>query len=482
VRGVEVGALSFSLALLAAAALAQPRRPTTEELQRPSFETPVPDFGEPWGKYCGDLDMTGVGRDGRIFSSTVGGLQLLWVRPLAQVVASQPAVSRGRVYVGDWSGTEYELNAENGDIIAMADLGRTVASQCNPPVLGITSTPAISGDTIYLAGGDDAFYALDHDTLAIRWRTSLGDNSATGGYYGWCSPSVVEGRVLQGVSSNCDNPFVPGQLVALDSETGAISEQAFLVPSGQIGGGVWTSPAVDLSARKVFVSTASALSLDEGLAYCVVRLSLDGLVIEDHWKVDPMGTPDADWGSSPTLFVDQAGRRLVGAGQKDGYYYAFLRDNLAQGPVWMTQLARGGECPQCADGTLSTAAFDGSRLYVGAGGPPGTPILFEAGTVSALDPATGAILWQYSVEGGPVIAPITIVNDVVLVAGPSRIFALSAAAGAELWSYPVAPCYGGIAISGGRILVGDTAGLFYAFGLPNDLPSARLGREGRQRP
>jgi len=466
--------VSGALLLSAAAAIGGPARPTPVRVERPATGAVFGggEAGLPWVKYCGNLDMTGVAADDVLFASTAGRLELLWMRSLAGPVASQPTVSGGRVFIGDWSGTEYALDASTGDTLATADLGHTDAPQCGPPHLGITSTAAAAGGMIYLAGGDDGFYALDAGTLAIRWRTSLGDNSPTGGYYGWCSPAVVEGRVLQGVSSNCDNPFVPGRLVALDAQTGEVSEQAPFVPAGQVGGGVWTSPAVDLPARQVFVSTASASDLSVGLAYSVVRLSLDGLAIEDSWKVDPMGTPDADWGSSPTLFTDATGRPLVGAGQKDGSYYAFLRGNLQQGPVWRTPIARGGGCPQCGDGTLSTAAFDGTRLYVGAGAPPGTAEDDLVGTVSALDPASGAILWQFVIEGGPVIAPITVVNDVVLVAGPSKIAALAAATGQELWSYPVpAWCFGGIAVSGGTIFVGDTSGLFYAFGLPAAPPA-----------
>jgi len=415
--------------------------------------------------------MTGAASDDALFAWTAGGLQLLWSRSLKGAVASQPSVSNGWVFIGDWSGTEYALDAATGALLAEADLGHTDAPQCGPSHLGITSSAAVTDDAIYLAGGDNGFYALDPETLGVRWRTSLGDNSAAGGYYGWCSPAVVEGHVLQGVSSNCDNPFVPGRLVALDSATGGILEQAYFVPTGQVGGGVWTSPAVDLPGRRVFVSTASASDLSVGLSFSVVRLSLDRLTVEDSWKVDPMGTPDADWGSSPTLFADATGRPLVGAGQKDGSYYAFLRDNLQQGPVWRTPIARGGGCPQCCDGTLSTAAFDGSHLYVGAGAPPGTAPGHLVGTVSALDPTTGAVLWQFAIEGGPVIAPITVVNDVVLVAGAFKVAALSARTGEELWSYSVpAWCFGGIAVSGGRIFVGDTNGNFYAFGFPASAP------------
>lgn len=462
-------------------------RPGTVPIWRPPVPLlPLPpdeQAGEPWSKYCGNLEMTGVAHDTRISPESVHRLRLLWTRALWDTVASQPSLSRGRVFIGDWSGTEYALNARNGDILAIARLGQTVAEQCNPPRLGITSAAAIVGDTVYLAGGDNGFYALDHDTLAVKWRTSLGDNSADGGYYGWCSPSVVEGRVLQGVSSNCDNPFVPGRLVALDSATGQFSDAIDMVPPDVVGGGIWTSPAVDLSHRKVFVTTASAENLDDGFSFCIVRLALDGLAIEDAWKVDPGNVPDADWGSSPTLFADGGSRQLVGAGQKDGFYYAFLRDNLRSGPVWKAPLARGGGCPQCCDGTLSTAAFDGQRLYVGAGAPPDIDAAEFVGTVSALEPATGAVLWRYEISGGPVIAPITVVNGVVFTAGANRIVALSAATGEELWSF-VTPawCYGGVAVANGRVFVGDTLGIFYAFGLPDDLSDRPAGGGIVERP
>jgi polyvinyl alcohol dehydrogenase (cytochrome) len=411
--------------------------------------------------------MTGLGHDAFIDASTANRLVLLWTRPLKDVVASQPTVSFGRVFIGDWSGTEYALDAESGDLLATVDLGRTNAPQCGPAHLGITSTAAIWAGTLYLAGGDNGFYALDPDSLAIRWRTALGDNSPAGGYYGWCSPAVVDGQVLQGVSSNCDNPLVPGRLVALDAASGQAFGAADLMPPDEVGAGVWTSPAVDVPVRSVFVTTGNAQIPGEGLGSSILRLALDDLSIEDAWQVDFLGTPDADWGSSPTLFHDRNSRRLVGAGQKDGFYYAFVREAVGQGPVWQTQLARGGPCPECCDGTLSTAAFDGVRLYVGAGAPPGTDPQHFVGSVSALDPATGAILWQQTFEGGPVIAPITVVNDVLFVAGPFQVAALSCATGAPLWSHPSPGWfYGGVAVAEGKVFAADTYGFLYAFGLP----------------
>jgi len=420
-----------------------------------------------WPKYCASFDMTGTARGAvKLTRQNVAGLTSLWAISLPGPIASSPTVVGSTLYQGDWSGTFSAINALTGQVLTQTSLGQTTAPQCEPSVIGITCAPHVLRGRVYVAGGDDAFYALDAKTLATVWRTRLGDNDA--GYYGWSSPAVVGDRVLEGISSECDNPFIPGRLVALDAATGEIRQQASFVPSGVNGGGIWTSPAVDLVSGKIFVTTASALQLADGLAFCVVRLSLDDLAIEDSWKVDPRGTPDADWGSSPTLFIDSAGRELVGAGQKDGGYYAFDRRHLAQGPVWIAPISRGGECPQCGDGTLSTAGYDGQHLYLAGGVPPDVSSPQNGSTVVALDPSTGAILWRRSFAGGPGIAPVSVAQGVVFAVAGRQVLALNTDTGETLWSFVMSSWgYSGVAISGGRIYVGDTDGHLYAFSLPD---------------
>jgi outer membrane protein assembly factor BamB len=426
--------------------------------------------GGDWPKYCGNLAMDGTASGETLLTiASAPALELLWTRSLGGGVASSPTVVAGRVYVGDWAGREWSLDAGTGALLATADLGTTNAPQCNPAVLGITSAATVSGGLLFLAGGDDSFYALDAESLAVVWKTYMGDNSETGGYYGWCSPAVANGTVIQGVSSNCDNPFVPGRLLALDPSTGQQVAAAELTPPGVNGSGVWTSPAVDLQARKIFISTASADHLEDGQAFSVVRLDLGTLAIEDEWRIDqPLAAEaDYDWGSSPTLFASASGQRLMGAGQKDGSYYAFDRDHLAQGPVWSTPICQDGSSPQSGQGSLSTAAFDGRLLYMGGGAPLDSADPNLLGTVTALDPADGHVVWTRSFVG-PVIAPITSVNGLVLSTAGNLAFVLDAATGDTLWSFqPVAYCFGGIAISNGRLYFGDLAGNLYCFRVPN---------------
>jgi outer membrane protein assembly factor BamB len=186
----------------------------------------------------------------------------------------------------------------------------------------------------------------------------------------------------------------------------------------------------------------------------------------DSWKFpieDYNAVPDADWGSSPTLFADAGGRLLVGASQKDGQYYAFDRAHLSQGPVWKTRIAIGGECPTCGDGSISTAAFDGKYLYVG-GGRVQVGSTQYPGSISALDPATGMPIWTFSHLPGAVLAPISCANGVVFTTAGTWCLALDAATGSLLWWTDTgSPMYGGVAISDGRIFFGDAGGNLFAF-------------------
>ncbi|HEV2722191.1 MAG TPA: PQQ-binding-like beta-propeller repeat protein [Thermoanaerobaculia bacterium] len=427
--------------------------------------------GPGWLKYCGTDSMSGtpVGHSS-ITTSAISAMSLAWQTKLGGTIASAPSVLRNRLYIGDWSGNENLIDVQTGKILKTVNLGQTHAPQCDPQTLGITSSAAIVNGRVYVAGGDDAFYALDGNTLRILWRTSLGDNSATGGYYGWSSPTVIGNRVYQGVSSNCDDPFVQGRLVALDTATGKEVGSANFIGDGAVGNGVWTSPAVDPQTHKIFVTTGSGNDYFDGAGYSLLRLDPNTLIAEDGWKVgdgsEDYASWDADWGSSPTLFYDASGTLLVGAGHKDGSYYAFNRSDLASGPVWTAPIAAGGEIPQQGDGTLSTAAFDGTRLYVGGGTPPDSSDAEAHGSVAAVNPADGKILWRQTFPG-PVIAPVSTVNGVVFASGGNLVQAFDAADGHVLWSYRTdAPIYGGIAIAANTIFVGDVSGKLYAFRVP----------------
>ena len=89
------------------------------------------------------------------------------------------------------------------------------------------------------------------------------------------------------------------------------------------------------------------------------------------------------------------------------------------------------------------SASDGTRIYVQIANFYGIPSAAgNAGSWAALDPATGAILWQVPDPNGAMdIGPLAVANGVVYAssmsgaAGAPTMLALAASNGATLWSF-----------------------------------------------
>jgi outer membrane protein assembly factor BamB len=97
--------------------------------------------------------------------------------------------------------------------------------------------------------------------------------------------------------------------------------------------------------------------------------------------------------------------------------------------MWITQLALSCICPECGCGSLSTPAFDGNMLYVGAGVDPDGD---DLGSLYAIVPDTGEIVWK-RVLTGTVIAPTTVANGVVYAASTTGVAAFDAQTGETVW-------------------------------------------------
>ena len=185
------------------------------------------------------------------------------------------------------------------------------------------------------------------------------------------------------------------------------------------------------------------------------------------------------------------GVRHVWAGE------AFWPENGA--PIWVSQVGPGGKLGGIEWGT----ATDNERIYVALSNssqrqytlqPSGKS--WNGGSWAALDPATGAILWQvtdpgystvYPSQHAMALGPVTVANGVLYAASMSgHMYALDAATGATLWSF-LAP--GSVnaapAVVDGVLYwgtgyhnfpagnpVGTASNTFYAFWLPSAGPKA----------
>jgi polyvinyl alcohol dehydrogenase (cytochrome) len=127
---------------------------------------------------------------------------------------------------------------------------------------------------------------------------------------------------------------------------------------------------------------------------------------------------DLDFGQGAMLYsatVNGEAHDLLAAGQKSGMFWGIDRDS---GKVmWGIQVGPGAH----SGGTEWGSATDGKRLYVAIANSafqdwPMQPsgVIATGGMWSALDPATGKILWHTAEPtGGSAWGPVSVANGVV---------------------------------------------------------------------
>ena len=421
-----------------------------------------------WPTYLHDPGRSATTSDTTLGPSNAAGMARSWLFSTGSVVAASATVVAGTVYVGSWDGYEYAIDAGTGVQKWRTFLGITTGNAtCLPQTAGITSAATVEGGVVYVGGGDSYWYALDAATGSVLWRVFTGDNSATGGHYNWSSPLLSNGFAYIGVASFGDCPLVQGQLLQVSLSTHQVVNTFNVVPNGQVGGGVWTSPALDPASNTVYITTGSVGDPSQTLSGAMLALDATTLALKGSWGVprpSPTSGFDADWGTSPIVFNDATGRQLVAATNKDGITYAFDRNNVSAGPVWQQQIAVGGDCPTCGEGSVSSGAFGNGLLYM-AGGNTTINGVAAAGSVRALNPSTGAIIWEHA-DAAPVIAALAYGNGLVFAGAGPTFEVLDAASGTQLWSYATrGDIYGAPSIANGIVYAGSTDRAVYAFGL-----------------
>ncbi|MBV9712357.1 MAG: PQQ-binding-like beta-propeller repeat protein [Ktedonobacteraceae bacterium] len=423
-----------------------------------------------WPTYLNNAQSTGYNAaETTLTAANVAGLSVQWSQHSGSVSA-QPVVSHGVVYWGSWDGNEYAYTI-SGQKLWQTQLGQTSDAGCDPPHIGVSSTASVgnigSNPVVFVGGGGnvsadghDQLVALNANTGAVIWRTDIGTSPAPASYqYG--SPVFANGSVYIGISSLCDQPLVQGQLVKVDAATGAIQATFNAAPAGCIGAGIWSTPAVT-SDGHVYVSTGNpgSCAAGEPLAFSVVELNASNLSVVGQWRAN---VPSGDYDFAGVTTFSAGGTNMVGAINKDGIFYALRQNDLAAGTVWQTRIAAANQGPQ-GGGNIAPAAFDGTNLYV-ASGKQGS---CTRGNVVALNPATGAVIWQHCVNG-PVLGAVSAFPGVVIAVCANTVNLLSSASGQSLFTYTDTHSgslfWGGPSVAEGMIFAGNQDGYLFALGL-----------------
>jgi len=428
-----------------------------------------------------------------INASNVGSLEPKWVFTTAGDVSATATVVNGVVYVPDWGGKLWAIDAKSGKAIWSHD----VSDYTGIPGTTSRTSPAYWNGELVIGTGNlmttdlgGAFeVGVDARTGAMLWRTQSDPDSAT---IMTGSPTIDKGIVYTGVSSKAEHttvtPTFRGSVEALDARTGKILWKTYMAPEGFNGAAVWGSqPVVDLKTGMLYVTTGNSYSVPEG--YCanpgqtncaalpsddyidsVVALDLKTgkvawahhTLTADTWTMaNPNASPDFDFGADPNLYsvtMDGKETDLLGVGQKNGMYYAF--DPTTGKLIWTTQAGPGGVLGGIEWGTST----DGERIYAAIANCShktytyttfdGQQKTTTGGLWTALDPATGKILWQTGAPENPEYITDGFVSSAngVVYAGSSGgdFYALDARTGQVEWRFPS----GGAVWSGAAIVDG----------------------------
>ncbi len=428
--------------------------------------TPALPTGSDWPTYLHDIQRTSTTNETILSPANAGRLTRLWSFKTSNAIASSATVVAGTVYFGSWDGNEYALDMLTGHLKWKKFLGQTTADMCYPRVIGITSSATVQNNVVYVGGGDAYWYALDANTGDVLWKVYTGDTSAQNGHYNWSSPLLYNGYAYIGVASNCDKPLVQGQVLQVSLQTHRIVHTFKVVPDGQTGGGIWTSPSVDPATNTLFISSGTETGPQQQLAQAVFSLDASTLTLKSWWKLPAkVAIGDSDFDTSPILFNDANGTPLVAAVNKNGYVYVFNRNDIAAGPVWTQLIDIAGMCPLCEESSVSSNTVGGGALYVAAGNTNINGTNYR-GSVDALDVTTGKFLWRHGVQGA-VIGSLVYVNGLIIDGAGPDVEVLDAKTGKRLYSYHTGNMtYASPSLAHGIIFEGSADGNEYAFSLP----------------
>jgi outer membrane protein assembly factor BamB len=175
---------------------------------------------------AGDLVYVGDW-DGRVWALQADTGKTRWVAKLRSQVKGGVALSGGRVYIGDYSGHLYALNAKSGRVVWDANVQPRFGSAGN-----FYATPTLAYGRVYIGATDGKLYSFGATSGKLRWSQS------TGGYV-YSSAAVWRKRVFVGSYSK--------RFYAMDAATGRILWQF------QADGPISGSPTV--IAGRVYFAT-----------------------------------------------------------------------------------------------------------------------------------------------------------------------------------------------------------------------------------
>ncbi len=397
---------------------------------------------------------------GEVWSANIGGLmntQPLYARAVQIRSAGSPGgfVYEDLVIAATDKGRVAAVDAITGAKVWETKVGYIHLGSCQDlPYYGVTGTPAVDRTTnsVYVADGRGRIDRLDLATGRISRRWTI--TKIPGQEHVWSALTVYLGHVYAEIASYCDHGSYHGQIVSVNTRSGALRRWFVTNNLGVNGGGIWSwaGISVDPARKALYTATGNSSGVTTvGYSERVVRLTPGLRVRSSNYPGLPGG--DADFGATPLLYHAPGCPAQLAVGNKYGAFLVYDRSSISRGPVQRISLGGSGTGQT---GLIGIGAYLPAQrlLYVSnpqSHGPyhPGM-LAFKVSSHCRL-----ALQWQASGPGNATSSP-TVAGGVVYygTGAGSRVIALDALTGKQLWeSDPLQSVFAAPMVVNGAVFV-----------------------------
>jgi alcohol dehydrogenase (cytochrome c) len=325
-------------------------------------------------------------------------------------------------------------------------------------VFQINRGVAVANGKLFRGTPDGRLLAIDASSGKTRWQEQIGDPMQ--GEFFSSVPAVWQGSLILGAAGS--DWGIRGRIMAFDQDTGRELWRFYTIPRDQEtgadtwanrksarygGGGTWSTYTLDMAAGEVFVPVGNPApdfvpSHRPGqnlFTNSVVVLNARTGALKWWHQMAPNDGLDLDVGAAPMLYWNSKGDPMVAIGSKDGYVYSVNRETHRRAfatavttirkPTHAPDAAGVHSCPGPVGGVeWNGPAYDHKTQQIVIGAVdwcaliksgnvdfrPGQLLIGgmwvwdeqRSGWVSALDPDSGKVRWQYHADA-PVVAGVT---------------------------------------------------------------------------
>jgi polyvinyl alcohol dehydrogenase (cytochrome) len=379
-------------------------------------------------------------------TADIGRLKVKWSFAMSGS-SGMPTVMGDWLFIANRSGKFYALDANTGCVRWVVD---NTVSRTTPMIVKSDISP--SGWLTVLGIRDRTAHAYDAQTGKEIWKSPSLEANTIAGITG--TPVISGDQVFVPLTSGEEGAArqptygccsFQASLAALDLKTGKLNWQTKVITEplhdthknsagtmmpGPAGGAIWSAPTVDAKRGLVYVATGDSYTEvdtkgDDAIVAMDVKTGKirwsnqvtekDNFIVGCNAATKPINCPtpdgpDYDFGASPILFHLANGKDVVLSGQKSGVVYGMDPDTGRS--LWNTRVGSGSSL----GGIEWGMAADGKRLYVANADTVNlleenlkvmgrsnvaTPLGPPKPGLTAIDPATGKILWATPAPKAP---------------------------------------------------------------------------------